>query len=418
MILLEILAAYLPFQIALNPTQSIDLASIRVFILLIFFFWLAEGLRKKRLNVIGGPVAVFLTMFLFLSCFSLFWAKNEDWAIRKILFFLSIFPLYFVVSDLVRGREKMDKLLGILSYSGMVVAFIGIIQFLSQFVIGLDAVCNFWARYITIPFLGASAGKAVLLNPSWLVNISGHTFLRVTATFPDPHMLSLYLGMLIPVSIGLYISKKKAIYIFSFVLMLLADFLTYSRGGYLGLMVGAIFLILVFWRAMVGKYKLFILSFLVLIALTFIIPGPIADRFHSIFDLKEGSNVGRMDMWKKSARVALNNPLWGVGIGNYPLEIKSTASYREPITAHNTYLDIASETGIINTIIWIVLLASAIMIFIKKSAKDSFFLMLATSIVVFSAHQLAETAIYSPVVLTLFVIILAFTNVREIEKEY
>ena len=73
--------------------------------------------------------------------------------------------------------------------------------------------------------------------------------------------------------------------------------------------------------------------------------------FSSIFDLKEGSNVGRLEMWKKSAEVALDNPFSGVGIGNYPLEVKASADYREPITAHNTYLDIASETGIISLLV-------------------------------------------------------------------
>ena len=47
--LLLFLAAYLPFQIALNLSEGIDLASVRVLVLLAFLLWLAEGLRNKKL---------------------------------------------------------------------------------------------------------------------------------------------------------------------------------------------------------------------------------------------------------------------------------------------------------------------------------------------------------------------------------
>ncbi|MFA6047404.1 MAG: O-antigen ligase family protein [Parcubacteria group bacterium] len=414
--LLIILAIYLPFQLALNPSEGIDLASIRVFILLIFFLWLAEGFRKKRLNIASNSITYLLVVFLFLSAFSFFWAKNQDFAMRKILFLLSIFPLYFVASDVIYDKEKMIKIVTLLVVSGTLAAAVGIVQFFSQFVFGLERVYKLWADFVAMPFLGSSAGKAVLENPSWLVNISGRTFLRATSTFPDPHMLALYLGMLIPLSAGLFLKTRKTFYLVAFLIMLMADVLTFSRGGYLGLLVGGIFLLIVFWRKMARKYKFFILGFAVLIAIAFIAPGPISSRFSSIFNLQEGSNVGRLDMWQKSWKVAVSHPILGVGIGNYSLEIKPNADYREPITAHNTYLDIAAETGIITALVWIALLTSAIIIFLKKSRYDNFYLMMAVSLVIFAGHQIAETAIYSPVVLTLFVIIISFVNVRENEK--
>ncbi|HLN18994.1 MAG TPA: O-antigen ligase family protein [Patescibacteria group bacterium] len=413
MFLLEILAAYLPFQMAINPSRGVDLASIRIFIIIMFLLWLAEGLKKKKINVVPGPITIFLITFLFISGISFIWAVNEDWAIRKILFLASIFPLYFVASDIISDKEKVFRIIKILSVSGALVAAVGIIQYICQFIFGLDAVYNFWAKFLTVPFLGKNAAEAVLLNPSWLVNISGRTFLRATSVFPDPHMLSLYLGMLIPMSAGIFLKEKKFLYFFIFLILLFGDVLTFSRGGYLGLLAGAIFLVIVFWKNLPAKYKIFILSFFVVVVLFFMVPGPVANRFSSIFNVNEGSNSGRLDMWRKSAQVALNNPFLGVGIGNYPLEIKPSASYREPITSHNTYLDIASETGIINAAIWIFLLILACISFLQKSKKDNFFIMPAASLVFFSGHQIAETAIYSPMVLTLFIIILSFTNVEK-----
>lgn len=413
---LKILVIYLPFQVALNPGDGIDLASVRVFILLIFLVWISEGLRKKHLNIATVPATFFISIFLFISVLSLFWAKNETWAMRKILFLLSIFPLYFVASDMVKDRERMMKIVKWLVVSGSLVATVGIIQFFSQFVFGLEKVYKFWADNMSVPFLGQSASQAVLENPSWLVNISGKTFLRATATFPDPHMLALYLGMLLSLSAGLFLKTRRVFYLITFLTMLLADVLTFSRGGYLGILGGIIFLLIIFWKKIPGKYRISIAVFFVLITLLFLIPSPISSRFNSIFNLKEGSNIGRLDMWRSAWKVAQDNPFLGVGIGNYPLELKPNADYREPITAHNTYLDIASETGMINAFIWIGLLVSSIIIFLKRSRKEFFFLMPAAAVVIFSFHSLAETSIYSPTVLALFVIIISLTNVCETEE--
>lgn len=414
-LLLYLLCLYLPFQIALNPTEGVDLASVRVFIVALALIWLAEGLKKKKLNLVGGLVSVFLVLFLFVSALSVSWASNIDWAVRKILFLLSIFPIYFVASDVMRSSQDTTKFLRGLSISGFLVALAGLTQFFSQFVFGLPAVYRWSASHAAI-FLGQSVAESVLANPSWLVGISGRTWLRSIATFPDPHMLSLYLGMLFPLSCGLYLKTKKRWYLLASLTIFLADILTFSRGGYLGLLAGVFFLTFVFWKKIALRYKLSAAGFLVLVSLSFFIPSPVSSRFNSIFDLQEGSNVGRLDMWQKAYRVALENPFGGVGIGNYPLEIKASASYREPITAHNTYLDIASETGFVSALIWLAMIFAAIIIFWRRSKEDSFFLTPAVSLVIFATHSLAETSLYSPLVLTLFLIIFSLTHANLAQK--
>jgi O-antigen ligase len=97
------------------------------------------------------------------------------------------------------------------------------------------------------------------------------------------------------------------------------------------------------------------------------------------------------------------------------LEIKPTANYREPIYAHNTYLDIAVETGLPNSLVWMSLLFSAGLVFLKR--REAFSMCLAVSVVIFSIHLLVETAIYSPVVLSLLLIVLSFSNLKEESDE-
>src|SRR3990172_9087211 len=171
---------YLPFQIALNPSEGIDLASIRVLILGIFLIWLAEGLKKKSIYIGKNIQAGLIVTFLFINLLFLAVTRNTDWSGRKLLFLFSIFPVYFVASSLFQKPEKIIKAAKVMVFSGTLVAAFGLIQFFSQFLFGLEKVYKFWADYIAIPFLGKSVSEAVLQNPSWLVNISGQTYLRAT----------------------------------------------------------------------------------------------------------------------------------------------------------------------------------------------------------------------------------------------
>ena len=181
----------------------------------------------------------------------------------------------------------------------------------------------------------------------------------------------------------------------------------------MGLFCGAFFLLIVFWKKIEKGYKMFIFSLGVILFFLFLIPNPMSERFYSSFDLNEGSNIGRMEMWSKAFETAKKNPFLGVGIGNYPLEVKASADYREPINAHNTYLDIAADTGIINAFFWIGIIAVAFMGYIRQSKKEIFFLFGAVSLVIFSVHSFFETSLYSPIVLPLFLIIISLSQLDD-----
>ncbi|MDP1884765.1 MAG: O-antigen ligase family protein [Candidatus Moranbacteria bacterium] len=411
---LVLLVAYLPFQLAVNPVAGVDLASVRILILILGGAWLAQGLKNKAIRIKNSPQTWLVLSFLFLSAFSLVVAKNTDWSARKLLFLFSIFPIYFVASQVISSRKKLLKIMDLMIFSGAIMAVIGLIQFLAQFVFGLETVYAFWAEYMTVPFLGKSFGAAVLENPSWLVGIAGRTYLRATSLFPDPHMFSFYLGLLAPLAFGLMLEQKKRrwLAIGAFSVIFLADILTFSRGGYLGLAAGSVFVGILSWRRINRPSKIAVGVILALGLLIITIPSPVSQRLVSSFNLKEGSNQGRLAMWRKAVDVIRENPSVGVGIGNYPLEVKPTATYRDPIYAHNTYLDIAAETGIPNMLIWIGILAVTFFGFWKKSKKESLFFFGLASLVIFAAHSLVDTAIYSPVVLSIFLIIISWNNLE------
>jgi putative inorganic carbon (hco3(-)) transporter len=408
---------FLPLQIALNPGGSFDLASGRVFVLLLFFLWLAESLKNKKLVVTAKIQSFFILSFLFLNALSLSVAENKEWSVRKLVFLLSLFPIYFVSASLIKNKVRLILCLKWLVWGGLGMALLGIIQFFAQFIFGREKVYQFWAVNLLPIFLGHNFSGAVLQNPSWLVNISGKTYLRATAVFPDPHMLAFFLGITAALAVGIFFNEKRKFFPgVAIIIILSGALLTFSRGGYVGILAALLLGITFLRNKLHKKAKRAFLIGLILGGLL-LLPGPIFNRYSSIFNLQEGSNAGRIEIWQKTLVIIERHPLLGVGLGNYSLEIKPTASYREPFNAHNTYLDIAAETGILNLLLWLGLLGFSLASFLKKASGQIIFLGPALAIVVFAVHSFFETALYSPVILPLLLIVLSCINLKPDEWE-
>ena len=137
--------------------------------------------------------------------------------------------------------------------------------------------------------------------------------------------------------------------------------------------------------------------------------SPFGKRFSDSFNLADGSNSERLRLWKEVFELSLKNP-FGVGIGNLPLELLPSAKYRDPIYAHNLYLDISSEMGTLSLFVFFVIIISAIIKLTQKANLNLLYLGIASSLIVFAFHSLVETPLYSVHVLALFFIILSFAN--------
>jgi len=419
---LIILIAYLPFQIALNPSAGFDLASIRIFIVLFFVIWLASVLKRrvvKLSNIIcfRNLRNIFLLFFLILTAFSLISAENVFWGARKVVFFLSIFPLYFLVVGLIDSSLRVKKVVSVLIGGAGLIGLIGLIQFLSQFIFGLENIYEFWAVNIVSIFSGFNLGALLLTYSSWLVNVSHTTIMRAFSLFSDPHMLSFYLGMILPIAImRRFIQKQSLLSRWTVPVLFIVLLLTFTRGAYLAIIITFVITAGLLWIYPKRKKAA---VFLCLALLIFITPiTPIADRFYSSFDLEESSNVGRLEMWQQAGQIGLENLWQGIGLGNYALVVNPELGYRSPITAHNLYLDIFSEMGIIALIVWLVLILGTIwQLFLKlrqsiENKEQQFILIgLIGSLVYFSIHSFFETAVYSPIILSVLMIILGLSTV-------
>lgn len=408
---LLILLSYLPLQIALNPEGSFDLASIRVFIPLLFVVWFFKGRIVKWFNW----QSICLLSFLLLSLLSLTYAGNVSWGARKIIYFLSIFPIYFLALRLIDDWSRITKVFTVLFGSAIVVSFIGLAQFAAQAVFGLERVYNFWAVNILPVFSGFNLGSMILVYPSWLVEIEGAAVMRAFSVFSDPHIFSFYIGLILP-SLALWLNHRyRSLILGGYALLFFALLCTFTRGAYLAFIAVSLVLAVLLWKYLRAKKTAVLICIPLLI---FILPlTPFSGRFYSSFDLNEGSNLGRLDMWMQAARLARGHWWQGVGLGSYALSLDARLDYRNPATAHNLYLDIFSELGLLGLIIWLVLIFSTIgrLLSELKRAKDQrqrcLLISLIGSMTYFAGHSFFETALYSPVVLSVWLVLLALSMI-------
>ena len=128
------LVAYLPFQIALNLTSDIDLISGRLLILLLFFVIILKSLKGEKIIWSKNQTAAALILFFLIALISILISSNQFWGLRKVLVFLSIFPLFFLTQNFITSGKKLIRLLWVIVGTATLSVLIAAAQFVAQFV--------------------------------------------------------------------------------------------------------------------------------------------------------------------------------------------------------------------------------------------------------------------------------------------
>ena len=163
--------------------------------------------------------------------------------------------------------------------------------------------------------------------------------------FGNSNDMALFLVTIVPIAIALLLGSRGFARKFFFgtcaVLMVSAIVLTYSRGGFIGLLVALTFLA---WKAgRRRRLEIVVVGFLIVALFMTAVPS-YALRLASILvpSLDPfGSSEARGGELLRSVYVALRHPLLGIGMGNYAPEM----SHRGLVT-HNSYTQVAAEMGV------------------------------------------------------------------------
>ncbi len=189
----------------------------------------------------------------------------------------------------------------------------------------------------------------------------------VGGIFGNPNDLATAFDLLLPLAAALALTARgieRIIYLAATAIITFGVIITFSRGGFLGLVaMGGVLL----WK--VGRRNRLATVFVALMAagvFISVIPNGYSDRILTIFQTdKDTTNSAqeRTELLKRAFEVAGNNLIIGVGIGNYPFY-----SLRQRM-AHNSYLEIWAELGLIGLVAYLIMLFAP-MRALKRVARD------------------------------------------------
>ncbi len=325
-------------------------AFLRVIISFLLLAWALEKLSSGQWEIRFSPLGLPIFLYLLALSFSLFNAINPYAGTYEVLRRASHILLFFLVINHVKDERDISNICGAAVVAGLIVSILGVFQYFTAF------------------------------NPDWLYQVA-----RPSATFGNKNMAAQFVIMIIPLSIALFLESKnqKVRLLWAVATIEMVAYVVYanSRGAWLGLTLGGLTCLVFFfkagcpvlnWGLSPKRTSLLIFLLSIHLVLPHILPMPTklevkySERVASALDLSGGSVGARFAVWANTTDMIRDHPA-GVGINNwkvvYPKYTRSrmidkvSSSETHFQNAHNDYLQMISEIGIVGFAfyLWILL---------------------------------------------------------------
>jgi len=333
-------------------------------------------------------------LFVLANFISIFRSASLALSLKGLFFKLleSVF-LYFILAETINDRRKLNAVLVTMALSMLLIGADGIFQYMTT-------VGDFLRKY-------PQAG-------------------RITASFSSSNGFGGWLIIMLPLLFGIFYAgknnkPKKAIsvilwFLIGVLMICLAGVLitclvlTRSRGAWAGLAFAVIFL-------MVVKKNRIFLIIIVLIPLALLIATPFfihmylsAGSQDFLFFIKknlvlimQNIDIVRTNLWREALLIIRDFPIFGCGLNTYSIVAPhyKSALQEAGIYPHNSYLQMAAETGIVGLSSFILVITSLFKVSITnmRKIKDTFYgyilVGLLTGLFAFLVHSFFDVNFYA-----------------------
>ena len=171
---------------------------------------------------------------------------------------------------------------------------------------------------------------------------------RAAGIFSDSNQYALVVGLWIPIAFLWTVSKhplwERLFCLGCLIVSLLGIFVAASRGGFVGLIAGFVYLIARSHRPV----RNFLGVSALMVPLLFWSSSSLLRRITAPADGDRQAQDARLIVWKAGLRMIERHPMIGVGMHNFKSQVLRYEEGDERVEslAHNSYLEIAAETGI------------------------------------------------------------------------
>jgi O-antigen ligase len=363
-----------------NPLIKLMIASLTGFIL--YGFIQIIPLPVQIIKVLSpSTYHILQELSLESSCKSISFYPFET--INEIIKIIIYAMIFFMAASLSRDKDILIKLLSALVICGFILTIFAIIQ---------KVTWNgkiYWFRELTR---------------------GGNPF----GPWVNSNHFANFMGMIVPLGLGLSLFsdtvEKKFLYIFFSLFIAIGIFFTLSRAAIVSFIVSTVFFFM--YSGLRGSGKKTILYpgvfFLILGGeLLYFGIGPVL----KIFAKTDFSTEGRFIVWSGTFEAIKDYFFWGTGLGTFqyvfplycPEELSNRRIYFD---AHNDYIQLMLETGLMGSILVSVFIFTIILIGLKYSPKRrylpfiasllaSMLFMLLHSIFEFNFQMPANTLLFS-----------------------
>src|SRR6266480_7719450 len=191
--------------------------------------------------------------------------------------------------------------------------------------------------------------------------------------YSNPNDLAALCLLALGVALGFMFSKPSRILVrlgggISAILLLVVILLTQSRGAFIGLVAGMGPALI--WSGLKRPGRLLFFAGILALVIGLAIPASVWERLSGIEKLTSestiaeadalGSAAQRLAIQKVAWQIFVDNPVFGVGLGAYPLMNARYAPELGISDTHNTYLNLAAELGLPGLVLWCALVLSVL----------------------------------------------------------
>lgn len=391
-----LIARSIPIFTALPLMGNFDSFNIwRIIVLIVFIKWVSryDALKKitRAFSLIVGKSKINVRMaiyfayanwrmeflcalLLIISLLSLAKADDIFIGVKRIIYFMNLGMLFFVVRSVV-DKKNLPKISSNVLLSGVLVVFIGVIQLGLAYYMSVDNFSEFWALKAQKTLYGAGWANIAIVANTWFAYYNETIHLRMFSSFPDTHSFPIYLLMVICFSVfSFFNSQAKNIKIAISILVIFSVWeliLSGTRGIWAAALFPALIISYLFFKKRLDaratlSVAVTLLLFLFFLPLSsvifnsnqFALHGGLSaervfsERIKSIIDTNEVSNRGRIYIWKETIKSMVKNPFLGVGIANFPTILKQNpTAIKAGSSAHNLYLNFFAELGVFGFIV-------------------------------------------------------------------
>ncbi len=215
---------------------------------------------------------------------------------------------------------------------------------------------------------GLLVGLVALYNASNGIDLVEGTRVSIGRSFGsmlgDPNDLALVLLFPLAFTVSQLVEKRSSIWIRGFALLtclilFLSIIETQSRGGLLGALS-----VFGYFASKHIRYKTLVLILTVVAAISLYVVAGIDGRASGGAAEAgiDASAMGRLYAWEAAFKMALDNPLTGVGLDNFYYNYFFYSSHWDGMNhaVHSTWFGVLAETGFIGLIVFIILIVSLI----------------------------------------------------------